>query len=199
MNRTTLEKRTNLTFLNKNIINSNSEELINFYLGEASKETFSDKKEIFIRSLNALQKTKIPYKKDTIDLVFDNDDLTQHLIDNFMIDIEDVTNNKHIFLPEEREEIIYKVNMALNLIALLHKDLHELIVSHIGAFYFAKKEGFGGGSVSGLVGMIWLNPPSYWNIVDYAEAIYHEFIHNSLFLDDMVNCIFPNPDRKSVV
>ena len=29
-------------------------------------------------------------------------------------------------------------------------------------------------------------------MIDYAEAQYHEFIHNSLFLDDLVNSIFPD-------
>ncbi|HBO6125208.1 hypothetical protein SA9_01975 [Staphylococcus warneri] len=40
--------------------------------------------------------------------------------------------------------------------------------------------------------MIWLNPQNDWNIIDCAEAIYHEFIHQSIFLDDMVNSIFPD-------
>ncbi|TKI59354.1 hypothetical protein E8L90_17360 [Brevibacillus antibioticus] len=30
-------------------------------------------------------------------------------------------------------------------------------------------------------------------MVDLAEHIYHEFVHNSLFVDDMVNSIFPDP------
>ncbi|NPC93214.1 hypothetical protein HOO54_13470 [Bacillus sp. WMMC1349] len=43
------------------------------------------------------------------------------------------------------------------------------------------------------MGLTWLSPPKTWSVVDYAEAIYHEFIHNSLFLDDMVNSVFPDP------
>ncbi|OWT48474.1 hypothetical protein CER22_25625 [Bacillus sp. K2I17] len=41
---------------------------------------------------------------------------------------------------------------------------------------------------------MWLNPSKKWSVIDYADAIYHEFIHNSLFFDDMINCIFPDPN-----
>ncbi|TYR78276.1 hypothetical protein FZC66_20000 [Priestia megaterium] len=39
-----------------------------------------------------------------------------------------------------------------------------------------------------------MNPQPKWTVIDYAEAIYHEFIHQSIFVDDMVNCMFPDPN-----
>lgn len=64
----------------------------------------------------------------------------------------------------------------------------------VGSFLILKKKNFGGGSVSNILGMIWLNPQENWSVIDCAEAIYHEFIHQSIFLDDMVNSIFPDAD-----
>lgn len=75
----------------------------------------------------------------------------------------------------------------------MHEDLYLLIKQHISTLYIIKKDGFGGGSVSGIVGFIWINPQPEWKVLDFAEHIYHEFIHNVLFIDDMVNCIFPDP------
>ncbi|REH88675.1 hypothetical protein DOS83_13985 [Staphylococcus felis] len=42
------------------------------------------------------------------------------------------------------------------------------------------------------MGLIWLNPQKDWSIIQYAESVYHEFIHQSIFLDDMVNSMFPD-------
>src|SRR5699024_3144858 len=82
---------------------------------------------------------------------------------------------------------------ALSLLKTLHNDLYNLINQYISTIYVVKNEGFGGGSVSGYLGFIWLNIQPQWSVIDIAENIYHEFIHNALFIDDMVNCLFPDP------
>lgn len=53
----------------------------------------------------------------------------------------------------------------------------------------------GGGGVSNVVGAIWISPGSCWSVVDYADMILHEYVHQALFLDDMVRRIFAAPLR----
>lgn len=60
----------------------------------------------------------------------------------------------------------------------------------IAFIIFAKRPGYGGGTVSNRIGLIWLAPENYWTEDDWLENLVHEFIHNVLFLDDMVNTVF---------
>ncbi|WP_235824965.1 aKG-HExxH-type peptide beta-hydroxylase [Bacillus salipaludis] len=191
----TLTKGTNFSFLNSTSINNNVDSLINFYFGENTSEQIKDeyqKKELYFKALNNLQESQIPYGQD-IKISFDSEELCELLIKHEVITREDTVNNMHVFPQEEREEVIYKIEKGLELIKILHPNLYSLIKRHFGTIYLAKRKGFGGGTVSSLLGLLWLNPPKKWSVIDYAEALYHEFIHNTLFLDDMVNSIFPNP------
>lgn len=47
-----------------------------------------------------------------------------------------------------------------------------------------------GSSHGSLLGPIWINPQDGWTGADYAEMILHEGVHQSLFLDEMVNTLF---------
>ncbi|RIK74411.1 MAG: hypothetical protein DCC68_23150 [Planctomycetota bacterium] len=54
----------------------------------------------------------------------------------------------------------------------------------------ARRDGYGGGSVSSRIGLIWLSPSQTWTDEVWAENILHEFVHNMLFVEELVNSIF---------
>jgi hypothetical protein len=60
----------------------------------------------------------------------------------------------------------------------------------VGSFVFARQPGSGGASLGDQLGVVWLNPPDRWEVVDYAEAILHESVHQALFLHEMVNRVY---------
>lgn len=53
-----------------------------------------------------------------------------------------------------------------------------------------------GSSHGSLLGPIWINPQDEWTGADYAEMILHEGVHQSLFLDEMVNTLFERRPRE---
>ncbi len=53
----------------------------------------------------------------------------------------------------------------------------------------AKKSAHTGGSVSNRIGFIWLAVSS-WTGKDCGEHLFHEYIHQCLFLEDMVRTVF---------
>lgn len=185
----------NLPFLNKNHIYNNIQELYLFIKEEVNSDIhdYDNFKEKYFNSINEIQHTKVPFDLKEIIIDFDNRYLIDNLLTLDMIEKKDLLDDKHLFRNEERNEIEKKMKEALELLNKLHPSLYELINLLVGTFIFIKKEGFGGGSVSNTIGLIWLNPQKDWTVYDYAESIYHEFIHQSIFLDDMVNCIFPDP------
>lgn len=189
-----MTEKFDLPYLNNKHIKNNILELFEFVKDEFGSEVSetANLKEKYFDSINKLQATKVPYSEKNIIINFYDEYLQNELLGLKMIDKEDLVDNQHIYNEEEQEEIENRIQKALNLIKLLHKDLYELIETIVGSFLILKKKNFGGGSVSNILGMIWLNPQKNWSVIDCAEAIYHEFIHQSIFLDDMINSIFPD-------
>lgn len=54
----------------------------------------------------------------------------------------------------------------------------------------AKKDGHAGGSVSNRIGFVWLAPSYSWTGKDCGEHLFHEYIHQCLFMEDMVRTVF---------
>jgi len=188
-------RETNFPFLNYRNIQENFDAVIDYVNGHNFSKSLdgNNKKRYFISALNQLQNSYLDKTEKEIVIDFDSPKHAQSMIENQLFTLEDIENEKHLFNREEQIAIKDKIEKALSILKVLHFDLYDLINQHISTIYVVKKKGYGGGSVSGLLGFIWLNPQPQWSILDFAENLYHEFIHNSLFLDDMVNCIFPDP------
>ena len=79
---------------------------------------------------------------------------------------------------------------ALDEIASLDPGLHRSLLVVVSGFIFARRPGLEGGSISALTGPIWLDPRDGWSSETYVENMVHEYTHQCLFLDEMVNTIF---------
>ncbi len=55
---------------------------------------------------------------------------------------------------------------------------------------YAYRDTYSGGSVSNAIGWIWLSPHADWTAGEYSENLIHEYTHNVLFLEEMVNTLF---------
>jgi hypothetical protein len=96
-----------------------------------------------------------------------------------------------MYSNEELKIIESKTIRALKIIEEQLPELYSVFNRLVGALIFGKRGGFHGGSISDVIGIIWLAPKDDWGVNTYAEHIFHEFTHQVLFLDDMINCIFP--------
>lgn len=94
----------------------------------------------------------------------------------------------------DHEDISYyreRIGGILQEFAQTFPDLYSDFVQIINALVFANKPDFEGGSVSSRIGLIWLSPKRSWSNHQWLDHLIHEFAHNCLFLDDMVNTVFP--------
>lgn len=66
----------------------------------------------------------------------------------------------------------------------------------IGEIILLRNEGFIAGSFWHLLGVIWMSPGTDWAVVDYAEAMLHEAVHQSMFLNDMVRGLFKTSEDE---
>lgn len=136
-----MTEKFDLPYLNNNHIKQNILELFEFIKDEfGSNLSYSSSlKEKYFESVNKLQITKVPYNQKNIIISFSNEYLQNELLDLGMIDREDLVDNNHIYSEKEQEEIENRIQKALDLIKLLHKDLYELIEILVGSFLILKK------------------------------------------------------------
>ena len=69
-------------------------------------------------------------------------------------------------------------------------DTFPVFCNAVPFVLLAKKAAHVGGSVSNRIGFVWLAPSSAWTGQDCGENLYHEFIHQGIFLEDMVRTVF---------
>lgn len=96
------------------------------------------------------------------------------------------------YSTEERQAITRSMTDGIELVRSADVRYATNIRTFVGSFLFARGGSFLGGSVSDSIGTIWLAPPpNGWTPEKYGENVVHESIHQALFLDDLVRCIFP--------
>jgi HEXXH motif-containing protein len=100
-------------------------------------------------------------------------------------------------IPYDRRDVYQeKFNSARTLISQYLPDTAISIDKLIFSYLFAVRPGYHGGTLSSKIGMIWLSPTLSWEVSLWAENIIHEFVHNALFLEDMVYNVFPYGTEK---
>lgn len=90
----------------------------------------------------------------------------------------------------DQSEARRSVAAALETIAALDPALHRSMRIVVAGFIFARRSDLEGGSTSALMGLIWLDPGEEWTVETYVENMVHEYVHQCLFLDEMVHTVF---------
>ena len=144
-------------------------------------------KETYISSLNAVQNTSLVCQAQ-LAISFDNPQLLDELCREGLITF----SSQHLFAPSEQAYIAGRIGDALSLIKAVDEDLHDAIHDMISTIACVRRAGCSG-TVSSMIGLLWLNPDASWTVLDFAENIVHEFIHNTIFLADLVQKIFVTP------
>lgn len=152
-----------------------------------------DLKRAFMDALNAAQSTFIKSRPDDLYLEFDNPELVARLVERTVFSPGEVAGQAHLFSSEERTQVCKTIQGAKDLLARAVPDLYYLVTQVVGSVAAYKIPERDGGSVSCCIGLIWLSPRADWTTEYCAEMLIHEFIHNSVFLEDMVRGIMPTP------
>lgn len=91
---------------------------------------------------------------------------------------------------EEREEVGAAFARAIQSFQAFLPRTYAAFTEVISFVILARRQGYSGGTVSSRIGLIWLAPEPSWSDHDWLENLVHEFVHNCLFLEDMVDSIF---------
>lgn len=185
-----------MRFLNHNRIRSNRDLAIEVLSKSDGIQKSAKLK--FIDAINNAQGTTINAVPGGIFFEFENQELVDLLANRTVFSSDEVERGKLFFSQPERKKHKDNLESALALIGQVDPSLLCSIKDIIGSVASYKIADRDGGSVSCCIGLIWLSPHLEWKIEYYAEMIVHEFIHNSLFLEDMIHGIMPSPDLLSL-
>jgi hypothetical protein len=150
----------------------------------------ADLRQAYLGALNRLQAHKFPAAMTGRGLVLDfgrgpeTETALKELLD------ADPLPSGWMFEPEAQFEIKEACRTALRKIQVIDPDLHRNLETIVAGFMFARRPRLEGGSISALTGPIWLDPTPDWTIDTYVENMVHEYVHQCLFIDEMVNTIF---------
>jgi HEXXH motif-containing protein len=143
----------------------------------------------FLSALNTLQRFRLPIDLSHDEIVVSfGDEIDVALLSHLMA-VEAPPRDRR-FTGQEQAGIRQNVSDALALIRRVDPDSWSSLHVVVGALLCARREHFDGGSISSLIGAIWLALEATRPVIDFAEIIVHEYVHQCLFLDDMVNGIF---------
>lgn len=148
----------------------------------------------FIKALNRSQSTFIESVDHDLYLEFDNPGLVDRLIERTVFSPSEVIGDVHLVQGNERDELTNLLNDAKTLLARELPDLYFLMTQVIATVAIYRIPQRDGGSVSSNIGLIWLSPKPDWTVEYCAEMLVHEFVHNVVFLEDMVRGIMPTPE-----
>jgi len=144
----------------------------------------------YLSALSHLQSwTTLQWKPSGIAITFDNPGAVADFINREAWGTERPVRDR-LFPAHQHAELCNLISGGLESVAEVSPDLHELIELTIGEIFLAQEHGSEGGTMSSAVGLIWFNPRIEWGARKTGENIVHEWIHNMLFLADMVNPIF---------
>ena len=144
----------------------------------------------YLSALGHLQPwTRIQWNPHGIAITFDNPGATADFIQREAWDQGRPVSDR-LFPAHQRAGLYDLISNGLDSISAVSRDLRELIDLTIGEIFLAQEHGSEGGTMSSAVGLIWLNPTAEWNPRKTGENIVHEWIHNMLFLADMVSPLF---------
>jgi len=145
----------------------------------------------FVSALNSFQGVRMQYSNSP-KFTFDDKDMIAGLYRAHVLE-QVIPVNNFIYTNDEKKRIEEKTKEGIDILRGLNPILVMLFDELINQLTFINSDLLEGGSATCYVGFIWLAPKETWTGMYYGELLLHEFVHNSLFLEDMIGNIFPNP------
>jgi hypothetical protein len=148
-------------------------------------------KQRFARGCQALLRTPLKIDPAMPVLTFGRDEWCEFLTRRNVIPASHRSSAK--FIPEI---LVNHVRCDYAAMRTLFSDISptaifllDLVISEIGVFQLDQPEA---GSHSASIGFLWINPKSNWSAVYFAEIVFHELLHNILFLEDLTRGVMPD-------
>ncbi len=83
-----------------------------------------------------------------------------------------------------------RTDQALRLFRALDATAARITDLLVGCYVFASSPDSTGGTSGEALGVVWMSPPLAWDVGDYVDTLWHDALHQSLYLDDLLDGYF---------
>jgi len=162
------------------------------YVGDFQEMT----RRSFLRALERLQGIPLNRHADDDDVFIDfKPAVKDHRALRELMAVADLPEG-WAYPPREQLATRRRVEEALDVLAAVNPSAREAMRLVVGSLLMARLPGYEAGSRTNVIGGIWLGLPPERPALDFAELILHEFVHQCVFLEDMVHGIFFAGERE---
>lgn len=172
---------------NNNVINNTS--AVVSYTGR--KPNMKTLRRDYFDSLNDIQDYKFYFNRENDEILLLTNIKDPYIQPTFKHFTElPELNHENYFSQIEANIINRNIEVSMKKIERYNPGLTASILRLVGSCLLMKQNGITTGSSAISLGVILLNPSVTWQEINYCDAILHESIHQSIYLDDMVNGIY---------
>lgn len=176
-------------FLQRDVLRHNVNAVVTALNGASDPATVRHE---FLKRVRRLQEVPANVSPDTILFEWDNSEIVRFLQFHKLISEEESREDRHVVPVTDRERSLGVVRAGFAYVREHRPDIFDMIHELIGTISIFRLDEQDGGSVSSAIGYIYLSPKAHWTVAYCGEMLVHEFVHNSLFLIDMIEGLFPN-------
>jgi hypothetical protein len=148
-----------------------------------------DLRQDYLRTINLLQSLTFNWTANPAEplLDFANDRGSKaSAIVEFIADAQ-LSRTDWTSSSEDGRATTISIHDAMEVLASYDPDLVRSLRTLVGSLVVGEVEGFDGGSNSAIVGVIWIGLHDKRSVEEHAELLLHEFVHQAVFLEDMVH------------
>ena len=148
----------------------------------------------YIKTLNSYQPVAITADPENVSLRFTPDStLKEVLLISRGVTRDEVASELFVLHPRQQEKVRLMVTRALEMLEQTDSSISRYIHLLVLELFFCNAQQ-GGGSLVQNMGLVWFSPKKHWTVEYMAENIYHEALHQALFLEDMIYAVFAEPE-----
>jgi hypothetical protein len=132
-----------------------------------------------------------------LEVVFTFDSAARRSLHDVLVKSSELPAGAHVapFDPQRRAGVCAAIGDALSLLRDTSPEVHALVTTVVSLVIVVDVEHVASASFAAALGVVWLNPPPTWSVLDYAEHLVHEACHQDILLDEMVSGLFRESRR----
>jgi len=160
----------------------------------------AERRERYFDCLNRVQRYRLRFRREgarpvlTLDLAGAE---TRAIIESLLLS-EDMRDAGGVdtLAADDAPNVAQRVSEAEDMLRSFDPTAGRYIGDLVGEIILLHKDGYIAGSFWHVLGVIWMSPGPAWHLSDYAEALLHESVHQSMFLTDMVRGLFRGAEEE---
>ena len=151
--------------------------------------SISDPEECLVQVLNTFQPVLFQNTTGIVHTFYPSTEVRDVMVASGGVTEVEASLPGFVMNDRQRGIVDQNVNEAIKLLREGSGEAYKITELLLNIVVWCNAQG-GGGSLVQNVGLVWFSPKQHWTTEFYAESLFHEALHQALFLEDMTYGVF---------